>query len=366
MRVLINASNLKQGGGIQVADSICRYLSLYKYHCFDIILSSAFQGLKEFLDKADNITVTVYDFRNSFSSVVFQRDAFLDRFVAQRKIDVVLTVFGPARWKPSVPHLCGFARGQILPMETPYFFHISLKDRLRNAIVKRSFNKCADYYWTENPSVSELLSIVFPKKQIYTVSNNYNQVFDEKDRWVYYTLPPFNGVTLLTVTNSYPHKNLSISIQIAYLLKKHHPDFSFRFVFTIDESDFPIIGDEIKSCFLFIGRVDISMCPSLYQQADIMFQPSLIECFTATYPEAMRMGVPIITTDLAFAHGLCNDAALYYSPLSADDASKQIYRLTKDNVLRGELIEAGRRQLASFMKPEQRVERLVQIIESIA
>lgn len=37
--------------------------------------------------------------------------------------------------------------------------------------------------------------------------------------------------------------------------------------------------------------------------------PSLLECFTATYPEAMRMERPIVTTDLAFAQGLCGEAA---------------------------------------------------------
>ena len=68
--------------------------------------------------------------------------------------------------------------------------------------------------------------------------------------------------------------------------------------------------------------MDITECPSLYEQADVMFQPTLLECFSATYPEAMKMQRPIVTTDIEFAHGLCGPAAHYYSPLSAEDAAR--------------------------------------------
>lgn len=37
--ILINASNLKKGGGLQVADSICILLNEYKQHQFVVVLS---------------------------------------------------------------------------------------------------------------------------------------------------------------------------------------------------------------------------------------------------------------------------------------------------------------------------------------
>ena len=64
--------------------------------------------------------------------------------------------------------------------------------------------------------------------------------------------------------------------------------------------------------------MDISECPSLYRQSTFAFQPTLLECFTATYPEAMRSGKPIVTPDLEFARGLCGGAAVYYDAERTD------------------------------------------------
>ena len=366
MNILINASNLKQGGGIQVANSICMLLDKYPGHHFEVVLSNALASTKAIIEGYSNVSVSTYDIKNTLSSIVFHKDSFLGELVNERHIDVVLTVFGPSRWRPSVPHLCGFARAQILPMDTPYLRRIPLRERILNAVVKRSFKFDSDYYWTENSSVTDLLERVFPKKRVFTISNSYNQVFDDPGKWNYHKLPDFNGATFLTVSNSYYHKNLPIAIKIAEVFQRDYPDFAFRFVFTIDESEFPAVDPNLRHHFEFIGKVDISECPSLYIQSDIMFQPSFLECFSATYPEAMKMGVPIVTTDLAFAHGLCGDAALYYQPLSADEAAKQIYRLANDNLLREQMKEAGYLQLNSFLNAEERCNRLIQILESIA
>ena len=366
MHILVNASNLKQGGGVQVADSICRLLGRFPQHSFVAVISNAMQAIRSDLEGLQNVSVKVYDIRNTISSVFFHRDTYLDTLVEKNHIDAVLTVFGPSRWHPSVPHLSGFARAQILPMDTPYFDSVTIKDRILNFFVKRSFRACSDCYWTENQAVSDLLLKVFPKKRVYTVSNNYNQVFDSPERWKMRTLPQFRGSTLLTVTNAYPHKNLTIAVKVAEVLRERYPDFNFRFVFTIEREEFPGMDESLSRHFFFLGKVGIEECPSLYQQADIMFQPTLLESFSATYPEAMRMNVPILTTDLSFARGLCGDAALYFSPLSADDAADNIYELATNLDLRNRLISSGRERLESFKNSEQRVDDLISIVESLA
>lgn len=366
MNILVNCSNLRQGGGIQVADSICSYLYKYKEHHFVVVLPTSLSYIEIKIGKCKNISVFHYDFSKTIKSFFLQRDSFLDDLVEKEKIDVVLTVFGPARWKPSVPHLSGFARAHILPMDTPYFDNLSFKDIVLNYIVKKSFEKSADYYWTENPAVTMLLQQVFPKKKVYTVSNTFNQIFDDSSKWKEHKLPPFKGITLLTVTNAYPHKNLGLAIGIAKELKIINPGFKFRFVLTIEECEFQEVPAELTECFCFIGRVKISECPSLYQQADIMFQPTLLECFTATYAEAMRMEVPIVTTRLSFAKGLCQEAALYFSPLSAKEAADCIYRLSTDKHTRQKIVEEGKNQLIKFSTAQERADKLISILEEVA
>lgn len=365
MNILINCSNLRQGGGVQVADSICSYLNKFREHKFVVVLSTAMCNTGVKIEGYDNVELHYYDLVKSIKNTLTLKDAYLDGLVSKKGCDAVLTVFGPSRWKPSVPHLCGFARPHILPMETPYFSSLSWKEKVINYLVKKSFGHSADNYWTENLAVTELLQKVFPKKRIFTVSNTYNQVFDDKVAWKEHKLPQFDGVSLLTVTNSYPHKNLGIALDILKELKTTHPDFKIRFVFTIDEKDYISVPSEFRESFCLIGRVDISECPSLYEQTDIMFQPTLLECFTATYAEAMRMGVPIVTTNLSFARGLCQDAALYYSSLSAKEAAEKIYELANDAQLRDKLIARGKVILKGFDSSEKRADKLISLLEII-
>ena len=214
MRLLINASNLKQGGGVQVADSICQYLDRYPDFYFEVVLPPIMENTIKIVSGFPNVSVTVYSIRDTVGSILFQRDSVLDSLVKNRQIDAVLTVFGPSRWRPSVPHLSGFARAQLLPMDTPFFKTISIREQIRNKFIRWSFSRCADNYWTENPSISNLLKKAFPKKKIFTVSNNYNQIFDNKTLWKEHLLSPFRGITLLTVTNAYPHKNLALAIRL--------------------------------------------------------------------------------------------------------------------------------------------------------
>jgi glycosyltransferase involved in cell wall biosynthesis len=60
-----------------------------------------------------------------------------------------------------------------------------------------------------------------------------------------------------------------------------------------------------------------------------MLLPSVLESFSANYPEAMISGVPIITTDLPFAQEIFGRAALYFKPLNSADAAEKILRFLK-------------------------------------
>ena len=148
------------------------------------------------------------------------------------------------------------------------------------------------------------------------------------------------------------------------MLKIQRPNFHFRFVVTVEERNFYPLPDELKPHFLFLGKVDINECPSLYEQCDINFVPTLLECFTATYPEAMRMRKPIITTDLAFARGLCGNAALYYESINAQVAVNRILQLVDNNELQQELVTNGIKELEKFDTSSMRAAKVIQMCEN--
>ena len=369
MNFIINCSNLKQGGGLQVGDSVCRELVNYSHHHFIVVLSTAFNETASAVRDYPNVEVVIHDIKNDLRTILLGRDALLDSIVKEKKIDAVLTIFGPSRWRPRCKHLCGFARAQLLigsEFISSSSFISGLKQLFKYNIWKWAFKRSSNTFFTENQYISDMLPGLLGDVKVYTVTNYYNQVFDECEKWKEKRLPAFEGTTLLTISNAYPHKNMEIAAAVSHILVNKYPDFNFRFVFSIEREQYHADINGIEDHFVFLGKVNIKECPSLYKQCDIAFQPTLMECFTATYPEAMRMGVPIVTTDLEFARGLCGDAACYYRAIDAEAAAKAIYKVATEKEYSSRLVENGRRQLLTYDNYEQRAEKLLSILEEIA
>lgn len=359
---LINATNLKNGGGLQVAQSVCSQLGRYPQHRFVVVLSTYIQKF-EILD-GGNSEVFRYNIKNNIKTLLFGRDKFLDSLVDEHKVDAVLTIFGPSRWRPKCKHLCGFARAQLL-LKNPSPKEVSLKERLLYRLWKWGFKKSSDTFYTENQYISYMLPNLLGGVKVYTVTNYYNQVFDNPDKWQRsITLPQFDGITCLSVSSPSSHKNFGIIEDVVRHLLKMHPNFKVRFVLTFSPENLQF-ADDVRDSVVYVGKTDVSECPYLYEQADIMFMPTLLECFTATYPEAMRMGVPIVTTDLEFARGLCEEAACYYSAIDAEAAADAIYKVATDKVYSSKLVANGKEQLKKFDNYEQRADKLIGILEEM-
>lgn len=368
MNILINASNLSGGGGAQVADSICRYLHYYSKHKFVVVLSKRVEYIAKDIKGDSNVKIERYSCKpGDIKALITFRNQFLDMCVEKYNIDCVYSVFGPMKWRPRCIHISGFGLSHIVMPESPFFQEMSILSRLKWGktikIWKYVFRRSTDILVTENPLISNRLQAMMKNKRVITVTNNYNQIFDNPYRQRYRKLPLFEGITFLDVTAFGPHKNTTIALEIARIFKRDYPNFKCRFVFTFDKEKYPVIPQDLTQYFYFTGKVDIEECPSLYDQCDIEFQPTLLECFTATYPEAMRMGRPIVTVDLPFAHGLCGEAAIYFSPLSPISAAKSLYRVATDMNLRQTLVEAGRKQLLKFDTSKERADKIINLCE---
>lgn len=371
MTILINATNLSGGGGAQVADSFCRYLNLFENHYFIVVLSSALYQTGSAIGEYKNVEVVRYNFPPSdLYSLITHRNTFLDSLVAKYNVSCVLTIFGPMKWKPKCVHVCGFALAHVVCPESPFYSRMSpirrLKERLRSSFWAYIFRRSAEYFYTENPLISERLQTKFKDKYVCTITNTYNQVFEDKSQWKWLALPDFDGIQLLTVSAMAEHKNLNIAIDVAQILRSQHPNFKFRFVFTINREEYPQIPEMLEDCFYFTGKVDISQCPSLYEQCDIEFQPTLLECFTATFPEAMIMRKPIITTNLGFAKAICGEAAIYYDSLSPRSAAEAIFNMASSVSLQNRLKDLGDIQVTKFDDSYCRARKMISLCEHAA
>lgn len=371
MNILINTGGASIGGGLQLADSIIREMVKYNGHHFVIVHYGQLPLTIEAMKSYSNVECFYYNMPKFPLGIITGRNRTLDKLVEDKQIDVVFTIMGLSKWKPRVPHLEGFARCKTVIPESPYWKEYGssqlVKLNIINKAINFAFKISSDAFWTESDFISDRVRQFLPKKaKVYTVSGYYNQVYDKPEQWDNsIDFPAFNGVTLLTIAANYPHKNLKIIPPLIHYMDKVHPDLKFRVVLTIKEEELKEVDDLVRKHVIFLGGVKITQCPHMYEQCDIMFMPSLLECFSATYAEAMRMKKPILVPDLGFASVLCNDAAKYYKATSVESLGEALYELCTNENLRNLLVANGEKQLKEFNNYEQRARKLLDILESL-
>ncbi|QKK02926.1 MAG: glycosyltransferase family 4 protein [Pseudomonadota bacterium] len=370
MRLMINTSVVRFGGATQVAASLieeCRRFDQNEYH---VVLGT---GVGTILKRADFPENFVFH-DMAFGVMGLGNLGRVQREMAalEQKIepDCVVTTSGPAYWRSSAPHLMGYNLPLYIYPESPYVRTLGMARRTRLAARKwlhcRFFRRDADALIVQTDDVNQRLRRLLGTEKVYTVTNTHNGWYEQPAEYPP-RLPARRSGTFrfLTLTSYYPHKNLELIPQVIRALPG---DLRARteFVLTLTDAKYrERIWSEIPAQVKLTGPVPPSECPSLYEECDALFLPTLAECFSASYPEAMKMEKPIITTDLGFARSICQDAALYFQPCNANSAARQAARLIQDPVLQGELRERGRCRLSDFDTPAQRADKILSICEDL-
>lgn len=356
MKLIINLSGNLVGGGLQVALS---FLSESRSFCnneYHVLLgqSAADQIFKtEFSDN--------YFFYNIPKLNFYQYSSYLKKVEAGIIPDVVFTVFGPSYWRPKAPHVMGYAIPYYIYPNSPFWHMISIQEKiiisLKKMIHLRYFKKDADVLLCETDDAKDRLKTLLKNKQISTVSNTCGAHFLNTDNSHFINILPCRRAKefrYLTLSKLYSHKNIDkIRLIVDSLIEKGIVNIVF--VLTITKEEYSkLFGDGYRAYISTVGPISANECPSLYLECDAMFLPTTMECFSASYPEAMAMKKPIITSDLGFARDICRDAALFVNPMDIADMVEKIISLSVDENIQQELIAKGEDRLKSFPTASQR------------
>lgn len=367
MKLIVNLSNNLGGGGLQVALSFlseCSYFGQHEYHVF------VSPNVARQIDRSE--FGTNFFFYDIPSAPFWKLGRILSPLEQQIRPDVVFTVFGPSYWRPKAKHLEGFARGYWLYQKSAFFRKMNLfwniSYHLQKTIKSFFFKREADAYVVETEDANKRLRVLFDTSCVYTVSNTCGIQYTRSESFEA-KLPEKRPCEfrLLTLSAYYPHKNLEIIPHVIDALGDNTPGKSVQFVLTLKAEDYQrIIPRPYRTRVYNVGPVPAKEGPSLYKECDAMFLPTLLECFSASYPEAMATQRPILTSDLDFAHSICDDAALYFNPSDASDAAESIIKLVENTSLRQNLIEKGARRLAVFPTARQRAECYLDLCSMLA
>ena len=368
MKILINTSSTYKGGGVQVAVSFineCRSFTENEYY---VILGETVSRQIDQTLFPSNFNFIYAPYRPATRVFSLKsHNKFLKDIEHEFNPDVVFTTSGPSYWRPCAPHVMGYNIPHYIYSESPYFKRISLKRKLYWKAMKLvayfNFKYNADAYVVQTDDVNTRLKKFIGKDRIYTVYNTVNAHYiDHVNTEKKLALKALDEFRLLTLSAWYPHKNLSIIPEVASVLRD--ANIKVKFVLTLPVEDFnklAINDSDLKDAIVNVGTVKIEEAPSLYKECDGMFLPTLLECFSASYVEAMIMKKPILTSDLGFSHTVCGDAALYIDPMDPVAIAGEIIRLKESKSLQNELIENGLKRLTLYSTAAERAKKYLDI-----
>lgn len=339
-----------------------------KEHDFLVVLSDDLAPQIDVTSFFKNFEFKTYSIHPSVYKAFSGRDYHLNNFENNFKAEIVFSVFGATYWKPKAKHICGFAKPDYIYKESPFFNQINIIQKIKLALMETvhmyDFRNNNTLLIAENEDVSLRLRKKVSQK-VVTVSNTFNQVFKDNKDWDNRLNVEAKDVDvkILTISANYPHKNLAIIKKVIPILKYRYPDLKFKFYLSITAEELNVDpNDVLNENIQFFGKININQCPGLYSQCDFLFLPTLLECFSASYCEAMYMNLPILTSNISFAKGICGDAAIYFDPMDANDIATAIYKLANDKVMQKELVQKGKDRLEIFDTSKIRAEKYLQII----
>ena len=287
------------------------------------------------------------------------------------------TIFGPSYWVPKAPQVTGFGFPSLLECRIAkrlfpgaidsYIDYSSWKD-----VVRRWFLKKSNGYLVESEAVLIKLAhhLDVSRERITVMGNTFGNSFERYD----FRNRRSGHSNVLVPAAYYPHKNLEIIPFVAAAMAKERPMRNFCFTLTIPSTSAPWAGiveaaraANVSEHVRTVGAIPCSEMPALYARADCVFLPTLLECFTAVYPEAFKSGRPLVTSRRDFAESLCDDAAAYCDPLDPEDCARQIESVLDDEEWAETLVSRGASRLSThYVTASERYSRIRTALDCIA
>ena len=378
MKLLINAGRLKSSGVCQVARSFLKECISFPENEYHIIISPPLKNELKEIPFPDNFHFYLFDKHPLYSLFSFTPFRVLKQYHALEKEinpDCVFSIFGPMWWKSHAPCVEGFASGQFLFTESPLFarlpFSRKVKYKLLKCIFKSACRHETSWYILETETARKRFCqyFHFPEDHVFVVTNTCSEQYLHFTTSEPHELPAKedNEFRFFFPADGIEHKNHIILNEVIPLLSQKFPDRKITFVLTVNERFLQSsLSEEAKKSILNLGRIPAERCPQIYSECDALFYPTLLECFSASYPESMQMGKPILTSNLIFATDICRDAALYFDPVNPADIAEKIVRLVNDEELQNDLIQKGKKRLNDFLSARQRTEKYLEICRTIS
>ncbi|MDY0133186.1 MAG: glycosyltransferase [Desulforegulaceae bacterium] len=293
-------------------------------------------------------------------------------------VDCVFTMAGPSYVKFNKPHIMGISNAYITH---PSFQAVCMgKTKIQIVrelllIVYRSYYSLKADFWifqTNTAAFEFAKKYLIDKKRIKVVSNSIGLEFNEYFSSKSVKKIDSNRIKVFCPSAAYPHKCLDCIPELSRHLIELSPHMNFEFILTLEKNSDMwekiekkankySVADKIKN----IGPFNYADASGLYEKADIIFVPSILETFSASYLEAFSSKKPLIAADKKFARDICKNAALYINPFELEEAALKFIEIAKDEKLLESLTERGLKVLNEYRDQQDRFNKIYDFLKNV-
>ena len=161
-----------------------------------------------------------------------------------------------------------------------------------------------------------------------------------------------NEKYVLNVGGIHERKNI-VQLVHAFAGLVNHRGYSGKLLITGNVSGAPYQRKMKKICdasvretgmenkIVFTGYISEQELDSLFRMAGLLIYPSLYEGFGIPILEAMKMGLPVITSNITAMPEVAGGAAYLVDPNSIEDMTSAMSEVLQNKILREEMIEKG-------------------------
>lgn len=358
MKILVNLSTLKQGGGQNVG---LNFLASLEYLYFENISFYFFvadgSGPHHYLQGKNRLNYSVVP-THPLKRIIFEY--FLSTKVLNKEnIDVIYTYFGIGVFTKKIPQVCGSADSNLYFPEIDFWSQYKGLGRFKKKVIDRY------RIW----GLKRANAIIFENRVIEDRSRKLFHLNHTK-----YIMPSISfgseKIALRSGGNHKPrglflcgwqlNKNIMLVPEIASHLKKYDVDFEFVITAPLDNSIEHI--NFMKSVKLYnvenyinlIGTVSKHDLPVLYKSIDFVFLLSKLESFSNNIIESWHYKRLLIISDELWAKSICEGSALYVQRNDSESIAKNIKGILKNRKLENSIIDRANTTLGNYPTIDER------------
>jgi len=297
-----------------------------------------------------------------------------NKYIRENKIDVVYSCFGHALIRRRVCQICGVADSNLLFPEIDFWEGYQGLSRVKKWLVdeyrKWGYRRAAGLVY-ENAAMEERSKRIFGKeKDSIFIKPSFSIGINNQECNI--AVPSCKGyVNCLFLCGWQRNKGILIIPEMVKVATKKQLNMEFYISANWDKSD-QVCAEFIKKAEQYnslehihlLGRVDKSQIMDLYNKMDLVFLLSKLESFSNNIIEAWHYEKPLIIADEEWAHGICNDAALYVDRDSAENIIDSIVAAMGSGTL-DQLVEKGKQEFMTYPTVEEKVDAEIEYVKKV-